>query len=45
MKRIGVDAVTLLDEFAENLLEELDYTLEATNILGGAVVHVLLMCC
>ena len=27
VKRIGVDAVTLLDEFAENLLEELDYTL------------------
>jgi len=32
VRRIGVDAVTLLDEFAENLLEELDYTLEATNI-------------
>ena len=45
MKRIGVDAVTLLDEFAENLLEELDYTLEATNIQGGTVVDVLLMCC
>ena len=45
MKRIGVDAVTLLDEFAENLLEELDYTLEATNILGGTVANVLLMCC
>ena len=26
VRRIGVDAVTLLDEFAENLLEELDYT-------------------
>lgn len=34
VKRIGVDAVTLLDEFAENLLEELDYTQEATNILS-----------
>ena len=44
MKRIGVDAVTLLDEFAENLLEELDYTLEATNILGSTVANVSLMC-
>ena len=32
VRRIGVDAVTLLDEFAENLLEELDYTQEASNI-------------
>ena len=32
VKRIGVDAVTLIDEFAENLLEELDYTQEAANI-------------
>lgn len=32
VRRLGVDAVTLLDEFAENLLEELDYRQEARNI-------------
>ncbi len=45
LKLIGVDAVKRLDEFAENLLEELDNTLEATNIQGATVVNVLLMCC
>uniref|UniRef100_A0A7S0HR83 Protein kinase domain-containing protein n=1 Tax=Hanusia phi TaxID=3032 RepID=A0A7S0HR83_9CRYP len=32
VRRLGVDAVTLVDEFAENLLEELDYVQEAQNI-------------
>jgi len=33
IRRIGADALSLLDEFAENLLLELDYKQEARNIV------------
>jgi len=32
LRRVGVDAVTLVDEFSENLLEETDYVQELRNI-------------